>query len=430
MDLKQRIAADLEEARRRTEQLLAPVDDERLMAQHNRLMSPLVWDNGHVGVYEELWLVQQLSGARPMDEQLMRDYDAFENARAVRGQLRLMNRSEVGNYRDAVREKVYALLEEVELDGGDPLLREGYVYEMVIEHEHQHDETLLQALQLMAGGYLPTLPRSPAGRLVTFDMVSVPAGRYLVGSPLHAPYDNERPQHEVELAAFRIDRFPVTRGQFLQFMEDAGYRRRELWSEAGWAWLQEEGAVSPKYWRRDGERWLTDRFGHVVPVAWDQPVMHVCYHEADAYARWVGKRLPTEFEWEVAASWDPSQQRARRYPWGDDPPTSDRANLGQRLFGCSPIGAFPRGASALGCEQMAGDVWEWTDSDFLPYPGFVAFPYKEYSEVFFGSTYKVLRGASWATRPSIARVTFRNWDYPIRRQIFAGFRCAGGGGQT
>jgi len=154
------------------------------------------------------------------------------------------------------------------------------------------------------------------------------------------------------------------------------------------------------------------------------PVAHVSHFEAEAYARWAGKRLPTELEWEVAASWDPAAGRARRHPWGDDPWTPERANLDQRLLSPAPLGAYPAGASPLGCEQLVGDVWEWTASDFTAYPGFTPFPYAEYSEPFFGSEFRVLRGGSWATRPRVARATFRNWDSRLKRQIFSGFRCA------
>jgi len=427
MDVKHRIAERLADARRRTEALLAPVDDTRLRAQQDPLQSPLVWDYGHIAVYEELWLVQALGGAGPSDPERMRVYDAFENPRRERAALPLMSRAEVAAYRDSVDGRALELLEEADLDGGgDPLLRDGFVHEMVVQHEHQHTETILQTLQLLEGGYRPVLPEAPRGRPVIPGMVTVPPGRYPAGSPGHHPYDNEHGEHHVELAGFRIDRFPVSCGQYRAFVEDGGYRRPELWGDAGRAWLRQSGAEAPKHWRREDGGWVTDRFGHTVPVQPDLPVMHVCWHEADAYARWTGLRLPTEQEWEVAARWDPVTQRARPYPWGDGPPTAEHANLDQRLFGCAPLGAYPRGASALGCEQMIGDVWEWTSSDFLPYPGFVAFPYREYSEVFFGSEYKVLRGASWAARPSVARATFRNWDYPIRRQIFAGFRCAAG----
>jgi gamma-glutamyl hercynylcysteine S-oxide synthase len=428
---KEDLAAALLEARRRTEGLLAPVDDARLAEQHDELMSPLVWDYGHIAVYEELWLVQQLSGAAPVDVERMRVYDAFENPRRVRASLPLMSRTEVAAYRDGVDARALALLEEADLGGDDPLLRDGFVHRMIVEHEHQHGETILQTLQLLRGGYHPDPVAAPQPRhAVEPGMVTVPGGEYTVGNDDHAPWDNEHPRHRVRLAPYRIGRHPVSCAEFAEFVEDGGYRRPELWAPAGWRFREEAGLSAPKHWHRDrGDRggWLTERFGDTAAVDMRTPVMHVCWYEADAYCRWAGVRLPTEQEWEVAASWDPLAGRARRFPWGDTPPTADLANLDQRLYGCAPLGAYPDGASPLGCEQMVGDVWEWTASDFLPYPGFTAFPYREYSEVFHGDAYKVLRGASWAARPSVARVTFRNWDYPIRRQIFAGFRVADGG---
>jgi iron(II)-dependent oxidoreductase len=422
-DLKRRIAADLEEARRRTHELLLPVDDERLMTQHDPLLSPLAWDYGHIGVFEELWLVQSLSDS-PADEELLHAYNAIENPRHTRRRLELMDRERTLVYLADVRQRVLALLDEVDLEAADPLLRGGFVYDMIVQHEHQHDETILQALQLLPGGYLGQLPAPPAGRAAEPDMVPVPAGRYPIGSDGHEPYDNEHPRHEVELDAFRIDRVPVTNGDFLRFMADGGYARQELWSASGWEWILTFAAEAPEYWARDGGGWQVSRFGLSVPVEPERPVMHVCWFEAEAYANWAGKRLPTEEEWEVAASWDPAQGRPRRHPWGDDPATARLANLDQRLYGPAPAGAYPDGASALGCEQMLGDVWEWTASDFVGYPGFRPFPYPEYSEAFFGGPFKVLRGGSWATRPRVARGTFRNWDSPLKRQIFSGFRCA------
>jgi gamma-glutamyl hercynylcysteine S-oxide synthase len=219
-------------------------------------------------------------------------------------------------------------------------------------------------------------------------------------------------------------------------MEAGGYARDEWWSDAGRSWLADAraaGVSAPKYWFREGGEagggeWCTrsmDRRSVVDPT---HPVIHVCYYEAEAYTRWAGKRLPTELEWEAAATWDPAGGRARAYPWGDQPPSDSLANIDQLTFGTAPVGAYPRNVSPVGCYGMIGDVWEWTSSDFAPYPGYETFPYKEYSELFFGppSDYKVLRGGSWATRPLVARTTFRNWDYPIRRQIFSGFRCASG----
>jgi iron(II)-dependent oxidoreductase len=424
-DLKQRIALDLEEARQRTHQLLAPVDDERLVTQHDQLMSPPVWDYAHIGVFEELWLLQGLAGTPPMNEDIMSTYNALDTPRVARGRAQLLDRAQTLEHLEEVRRRVLAILEEVDLGSTDPLLCDGFVYDLVIQHEHQHDETILQTLQLMPGGYLSEAPALPeAGSAGARDMVAVPAGRYLIGTDGHEPYDNEHPRHEVELPAFAIDRFPVSNGDYMRFMADGGYSLRELWSSDGWDWILTFGTEAPEYWRRDGDRWLCSRFGLEAPADPRLPVSNVCWFEADAYARWAGKRLPSEFEWEVAACWDPDAGRPRRYPWGNQPPTPELANLDQQLFSPAPVGAYPEGASAFGCEQMLGDVWEWTSSPFLPYPGFEAFPYSEYSEPFFGTRFRVLRGGSWATRPRVARATFRNWDSPIKRQIFAGFRCA------
>jgi iron(II)-dependent oxidoreductase len=255
--------------------------------------------------------------------------------------------------------------------------------------------------------------------------VLVEGGPFTLGTSDEAwAYDNERPAHTVDLAPFFIDTTPVTNGAFLAFVDDGGYADRRWWTAPGWKWRQQAGLEHPEFWRREGEgAWSRLRFGYVEPLPPAEPVQHVCWYEADAFARWAGKRLPTEAEWEKAASWT-RDGRKLRYPWGDAPPTDTTANLSQRHFGPAPVGAYPAGVSPWGCHQMVGDVWEWTSSDFRPYPEFASFPYREYSEVFWGSDYKVLRGGSWATHPSAIRATFRNWDYPIRRQIFSGFRCA------
>ena len=217
---------------------------------------------------------------------------------------------------------------------------------------------------------------------------------------------------------------PVTCGAFAGFIEAGGYIDPRWWDPEGWRWRACEDVRAPLFWTMEGGTWWRTRFGHVEPVPMDEPVQHVSWYEADAYARWAGKRLPSEAEWEKACGLDPATGSARGYPWGDDAPPPDRANLGHRASRPAPVGAFPAGASPCGAEQMIGDVWEWTGSWFSPYPGFRAFPYREYSEVFFGETYRVLRGGSWATHPTAIRTTFRNWDHPARRQIFAGFRCA------
>jgi iron(II)-dependent oxidoreductase len=395
-------------------------------------MSPLIWDLAHVANYEELWLLRALAGVPAVRPDLDHVYDAFRHPRSSRSELPLLGPVEARSYASGIRERVVELLDRLDLatDASSPLLANAFAHGMVIQHEHQHDETMLATLQLMAApGYrplapVPPSPPSPAGP-ATADEVLIDGGAFLMGTDTDVwALDNERPAHEVEVAPFWIDRFPVTNGAFAEFIADGGYARPAWWTPEGWAWRQTAGLEHPQFWAGDGAAgWARTRFGWTEPVPPLEPVQHVCWYEADAFARWAGRRLPTETEWEKAASWGPDG-RKRRWPWGDEEPTAAHANLGQRHFGPAPVGAYPRGAASWGVEQMVGDVWEWTASEFAPHPGFRSFPYREYSEVFYGPEYKVLRGGSWATDPVIARATFRNWDFPIRRQIFAGFRCA------
>jgi iron(II)-dependent oxidoreductase len=422
--LKSALAAKLEAARRRTLDLLVPLSDEDLVKQHSPLMSPLAWDLAHTGHFEELWLLRTIAGERASDGRLDRVYDAFESPRAERPDLDLLSPEEARAYIDGVRVRVLEVLEDVDFDADDPLLRDAFVYGMIIQHEYQHQETILATLQLRDGAYPVADEPDPPPEPPAQEEVLVEGGPFVLGTDDEPwAYDNERRAHEVDLPPFWIDTTPVTNVAYLEFVEAGGYDERRYWSEDGWAWRTETRAQHPQFWHRGQSEWTRVRLGHREPVPPKEPVQHVCWFEADAYSRWAERRLPTEAEWEKAATWTPEQAK-RRYPWGDEEPRATDANLGQRRFRPSPVGSFPAGVSPWGCHQMLGDVWEWTSSDFLPYPGFEAFPYREYSEVFFGSEYKVLRGGSWATHPLVARATFRNWDYPIRRQIFAGFRCA------
>ena len=403
-------AAALAEARARTRWLVEPVCEEEMDRVHTPLLSPLTWDLGHIAAFEDLWLCRSLGPLRP---ELMEVYDATETPRARRGDLPYLRCRHAVAYLDAVRERALGVLDRVA----------PAVAEMVVQHEQQHNETMLQTLAIAeAGTYVPRrrpLPCAPPTPRRT--MVRIDAGPFLAGNAGEGfGYDNERPQHEVDLPAFDIDRLPVTNGDYAEFAADGGYERRELWSEDGWAWRRAEGVERPLYWTADTRERRFDCTEALDPAV---PVMHVSWYEADAYARWAGKRLPTEAEWEKAASWDPDERRARRYPWGDEPPTPARANLDQLAFGPLPAGALA-GVTPAGVAAMLGDCWEWTASHLSGYPGFRPFPYRGYSQAFFGTAYRVLKGASWATRPSAARNTFRNWDLPERRQIFAGFRCA------
>ena len=401
-----------------------------LARQHDPIMSPLVWDLAHVANYEDIWLVRALGGevTRAGLDDL---YDAFRQPRGVRSTLPLLSSAEAVRYGQEVRARALDRLGSADItpDNADPLLRDGFVHAMVVQHEHQHDETMLAAISLLpvTEGHVRSASPVPVsqGRPPGAEVL-VPAGPFLMGSDDPWAYDNERPRHTVDLPAYWIDTAPVTNGEYWSFVDDGGYRDARWWAPEGWDWKREAGLVAPQHWRRDGAGWVRQRFGQIEAVPAAEPVQHVCWYEADAFARWAGRRLPTEAEWEKAAAWDPVSGESRRWPWGDDEPGSadDLANIGQVHLGPAPVGAYPRGASAVGCHQMMGDVWEWTASTFSPYPGFVAFPYREYSEVFWGDTYRVLRGGSWATDPAACRTTFRNWDLPIRRQIFAGFRCA------
>jgi iron(II)-dependent oxidoreductase len=419
----------LDDVRARTLELVGALDWPTLRRQHLPILSPMVWDLGHIGNFEELWLAQRLGGLPPVEDGFQRMFDPVANPRPTREALPLPTGDELLSYLARVRQGTLAVLADG-LDGGDPrLVADGYVYEMVAQHEEQHQETLLQCMQVLSSpAYEPTRRRSlPPGRKAARDMVEVPAGPFTMGWQRRGfAYDNELPPHQVEVGAFRIDRFPVSHGDFLAFVEDGGYERPELWEPKGWDFRQQEGFAAPRHWRRSEDGgWLVRFMDQEMPVeaAADRVLVNVCWYEADAYARWAGKRLPSEAQWEKAALWDPATGATRPWPWGETPPDATRANLDQLAFGPAEIGAYPAGASALGVEQLVGDCWEWTRSDFLAYPAFEAYPYDEYSKIFFGTDYKVLRGASWATRPAVARGTFRNWDFAIRRQVFAGFRC-------
>jgi len=361
---KDAIAGRLSEVRERTLALVDPLDDDQLNRVHSPLLSPLAWDLGHIANFEELWLVQRIGGREPLRGDLGRLYDAIENPRTIRGELPILHGPELRAYLADVRRRTLEVLAEVDLspEAEDPLLREAFVYEMLLAHELQHNETMLQLLMGL-DGYQPTCvdPDPAPERDGSAEMVRIDAGEHRIGAaPLGFAYDNERERHRVELAAFDVDRLPVANRAFIDFME-------------------ETGAAPPMHWKPDGSGgWLDARMGRRARLDLDRPVAHVSWEEADAFALWAGKRLPSEFEWEAA-----------------------RPQLGG-----------------------LGQVWEWTSSHFLPYPGFEAFPYPEYSEVFFGDGHRVLRGGSWATHPSVARPTFRNWDLPQRRQIFSGIRLA------
>jgi len=420
------LARELTLARDRTLRLVE-FDDAELLRQYDPLMSPLVWDLAHIGQQEELWLLRGGDPRRPGILPAAVDglYDAFVHSRASRVELPLLPPADARAYCRTVRSKALDALDALPDDDGtgvDP----AFVYGLVISHENQHDETMLQALGLRSGppilGVGAPLPPGRPG--VAGTSVLVPGGEFVLGvNAATEPnsLDNERPAHVVDVPSFRIGRVPVTNAEWRRFIDDGGYREPRWWSERGWAHCQEAGLVAPKFWHPDGTR---TRFGHVEDLPPDEPVQHVTFFEAEAYAAWAGARLPTEVEWEKACAWDSVARTRRRFPWGATEPTAALANLDGDALRPAPVGAYPAGASAYGAEQMLGDVWEWTTSPLRPWPGFTPMVYESYSKPFFDGDYRVLRGGAWAVASNIVRPSFRNWDHPIRRQIFSGVRLA------
>jgi iron(II)-dependent oxidoreductase len=415
--MRESTARGLEQARNRT-LVLTDFEDVELTRQHSPLMSPLVWDLAHVGQQEDLWLLRggdaRRDGVLPAD--VDRLYDAFQFARAQRVSLPLLSPRQARSFISDVRGRALDALERAE---------ELFPFAMVEQHEQQHIETMLATHQLREGPpLLGDEARLPAGRAVAPDAVLVPAGEFVLGvDAQQEPWslDNERPAHVVDLPAFRIGRVPVTNAEWQAFIDDGGYGESTWWSARGWQHRVEAGLERPLFWSGDGSR---RRFGVIEAIPPDEPVQHVCFFEAEAYAAWAGARLPSEQEWEKACAWDPVAGRRRRWPWGATDVTPAVANLGGAALRPAPVGAYPAGASAYGVEQMIGDVWEWTSSGFEPWPGFMPMLYATYSAPFFGGDFRVLRGGSWAVAPSTVRPSFRNWDLPIRRQIFTGVRLA------
>jgi iron(II)-dependent oxidoreductase len=422
VDSRVEIRAALERGRAATAELLEPVSDERLVARVSPLQVPLLWELAQIAYFEELWLLRNLNGSPPLEGH---DdvHDAFRR-QGRNGELPPLRPEAVRAYADEVRERSLHLVDHVDLDAPNALLRKGFVFGLVLQHELQHQETMLQTLALDPGSAYPTRDQDPPDSAPAGpDEIHVGGGSFIMGATDEPwAYDNELVPHEVEMRPFYIDRAPVTNAQFVEFIAQKGYRDPKHWSPHGWDWREREDVTAPLHWELGGDGWERTRFGRREPLPMDEPVQHVSWYEAEAFSNCAGKRLPTEAEWERAAAWDERRGKSR-FPWGREF-MGYEANLGRQRFRPAPAGSYAGGEAPSGCVQLTGDVWEWTSSFFMPYPGFLAFPYPEYSEVYFGEEYRVLRGGSWATDPLAARTSFRNWELPERRHLFAGFRCA------
>lgn len=392
---------------------------------------PIIWHLAHIGVFEAYWLLQKLNGEAVPDERYESIFDPIKTPRE--DSKNLPTRIEMERYLSNVRERVVRHLERSEFDESNPLTREGYVFRLVLEHEEQHQETLAYLLQLLE----PTKKTRPSKlesknletseRLSTLtrEMASVEEGSFLMGSVWNAfAYDNELPPHTVHVPAFKIDKLLTTNEEYAEFIAEGGYTRREWWSDEGWDYCLRENWKFPLYWTQQNRGWRVQTMFDEGVLEASHPVAGISWHEAEAYARFRGKRLPSEAEWEKAASWDEKHKVKGRFAWGDEQPGVSLCNFDNRFWGTTPVGSFPEGASAHGCFDMTGNVWEWTSDAFTGYPGFKPFPYPEYSEVWFDGDHRVLKGGSWATRASTLRVSFRNFFRRHFRIAFAGIRCA------
>jgi len=426
------LAEWVSDARRRTLELVADLSDEQMMGPRLPTVNPLLWEIGHTAWFQEKWVLRHVCGEGPYRAEVDALYDSIAIPHDTRWDLPLPSRGATVEYLQATRNRVLEKLAERELAA--ELL---YHVQYTVFHEDMHNEAFVYARQTL--GY-------PAPRLRGFAAADtdgesgsqavsapgdagVPGGIFLLGAAREEPFvfDNEKWAHPVEVQPFAIARTPVTQAEFLGFVENDGYAREEFWSPEGWTWRKAVAAEHPVYWRNEDGQWMRRDFDRWVRLEPQRPVIHVNWHEAQAYCRWAGRRLPTESEWEIAAAADIDSggymrfSPKRRYPWGENPPDANHANTDLRRTGCINVGALPASDSQVGCRQMLGNVWEWTESDFRPYPGFIADPYKEYSEPWFG-THKVLRGGCWATRARLLRNTYRNFYTPDRRDVWAGFR--------
>jgi iron(II)-dependent oxidoreductase len=421
------LVAQLRGVRHRTQRLTEDLSSAELMGPYLEIVNPVLWEIGHIAWFHEYWTLRHAARRVPLIERCDKLWDSSNVAHKTRWKLDLPDRAGTARY----MADVLARQEELLGRGVDEETR--YFYDLAIRHEDMHVEALTYMRQTSSNAPPQGMgaAASPSAGILAGD-AAVPGGSWRLGSTDAEGFvfDNEKWAHQVELAPFRIARAAVTNAEFAAFIDDGGYLRRELWSDAGWQWRESQRMECPVYWqpKRDGV-WTWRRYREVEALAPHAAVMFVNWFEADAWCRWAGRRLPSEVEWEAAAIGEPAaggrlSNVRRRWPWGDKPPDRSRANLDFAYEGSIDVAALGQGDSAFGCRQMLGNVWEWTASDFQPFGGFSPDPYKDYSQPWFG-TRKVLRGGCWASSARIARPAYRNFFTPDRRDVFAGFRtCA------
>jgi gamma-glutamyl hercynylcysteine S-oxide synthase len=397
------------DARAHTLDFVRDLSDEQLLVPLLRIINPFLWEIGHVAYFQEYWVLRHVLGRQPMRADSDSLYDSAKIAHDIRWELPLPSRAETLDYLKDTRDQIVEFIND-----SSPSPDQEYFVLLSLFHEDMHNEAFMISRQTLGypapafAGNVTDPHKGTTGPLT--GSVSVPGGTYVIGSQANNGFifDNEKWAHRVDVPPYRIARAVTTQQEFARFVDDSGYSRRELWSVDGWAWREREQAQHPVYWRRDPENgWMRRHFDRWVSLEPQLPAANICWYEADAYCRWAGKRLPTESEWEIAAT------GARGVP---------AANLDWKGAGTCDVSSHPEGDSIYGCRQMIGNVWEWTSSDFLPYPGFSEDPYQEYSRPWFGS-HKALRGGAWSTRSRLIRRAYRNFYTPDRRDIWAGFRA-------
>jgi ergothioneine biosynthesis protein EgtB len=440
--------ADLyQQVRARTLEIVAPLQIEDYVIQTAEFMSPPRWHIGHTSWFFETVLQKYQAGYRVYSEEFLFYFNSYYEGfgarieRPKRGTRSRPTVAETKLYRAHIDDQMSRFLEQVSdhKEAAEILS----IVRLGLEHEMQHQELLVYDIKHLLCDQFDA-PMAPGPRSIegVSGMAEVDGGLFELGydsgmgvppmnhaQDAHATsnfaFDNEKPQHKVFLQDFLIDRAPVSNGDYLEFIKAGGYQDFRWWHSAGWEHVNSESWLAPMYWESlDGEWLIRDFAGlHRVADKLNDPVTHVSFLEASAYAKWSGKRLPTEAEWEKAASFSPALNRKQEFPWGDVPPDERRGNLFENgLWSVAPIGSYPDGQSAYGCQQMIGDVWEWTTSDYVPYPGFKS-EFDEYNDKWFVGQ-KVLRGGSFATPRIHIRTTYRNFFHPHERWMISGFRCA------
>lgn len=413
-NLRERIAKQFQDARKRTLQIFDLAEESILRESPGFGFRPILWHLAHTGAFEEYWLLNKIGGENPINERFQIIFDPIKTPREA--SKNLPSKAEMLAFLNQVRDRAFRVLGNADFDSKNPLLRGGYIFDLVLQHELQHQETLAYLFHLLPLGkvssfkfQVPSLQRrttSNEQRTIFYE-----SGEFQIGADTSGfVYDNEIPAHSRFIPAFELERFLTTNAEFAEFIAEQGYERREFWSDEGWQFRERENWQHPLYWKKAGNAWLIRTFSEEKSLneSADLPVYGISFYEAEAYARFRGKRLPTEFEWERAASFNSM-------------PTQENCNFGFHFWNTTPVDNFKPSSDVF---DLSGNLWEWTTSDFAPYPNFEPFPYPEYSEEWFDGDHKVLRGGSWATSVEILRPTFRNFFRRHFRIGFAGIRLA------